>query len=93
MDSVRKSVGVKDKDLKQVHYITSTIHKTDTLVLRDTIFRDSVDIDTVMKDAWYSVRLELKHPNYVRMTPKFKSSKYITVYTRKEVLNPKKCWL
>lgn len=70
------------------------MHKTDTLQFRDTIFNGIVDLDTIIGDAWYSMELKMRHPNYVIVRPTFKSSKYVTVYTRKETINPpKKCWL
>lgn len=97
MDSVRKALSVKDKRLKAMQYISSVLAKADTVVLKDTVFKesqakDSILADTVIGDAWYSVELKLKYPNCIAIKPVFKSQKYITVSTRKETVNPPKKW-
>lgn len=95
MDSIRKVQGIKDKDVKVLQYISSKAEKTDTLILKDTVFvKNMAQVDTVIGDAWYSMRFRLKYPYYIAVTPKFLSQKYITVYMKKETVNPpKKCWL
>lgn len=93
MDSVRKERKVKDSQLKEIQYTSSTITKTDTIVLKDTVLRDKVKLDTVVGDAWYSMELKLRYPDTLQVTPRFRSSKYITTYTKKEYIKPKKCWV
>lgn len=93
MNEVRKELKIKDKDLKQMQYLLSTAQKTDTIVFRDTLFRDrNLQIDTLLGDGWYNIKLGLSYPNLITTTPTFKSEKYIVTSTRKETIKPpKKC--
>lgn len=93
MNEVRKELKIKDKDLKQMQYLLSTAQKTDTIVFRDTLFRDrNLQIDTLVGDEWYNIKLGLKYPNCITTTPTFKSEKYIVTSSRKETIKPpKKC--
>ena len=93
MNEVRRELKIKDKDLKQMQYLLSTAQKTDTIVFRDTLFRDrNLQIDTLLGDSWYNIKLGLKYPNFITTTPTFKSEKYIVTSTRKETIKPpKKC--
>ena len=93
MNEVRKELKIKDRDLKQMQYLLSTAQKTDTIVFRDTLFRDrNLQIDTLLGDSWYNIKLGLSYPNLITTTPTFKSEKYIVTSTRKETIKPpKKC--
>lgn len=91
MNEVRKELNVKDKDLKQMQYLLSEATKKDTIVFRDTLFRKpTLDIDTIIGDKWYSIRLGLKYPNLITTNPTFISEKYIIVNKKKETINPPK---
>lgn len=91
MNDVRKELKIKDKDLKQMQYLLSEATKKDTIVFRDTLFRDpTLDIDTIIGDKWYSIRLGLKYPNLITANPTFISEKYIIVNKKKETINPPK---
>lgn len=82
--------GIKEKNVERVEYITSVAHKIDTVVFRDTIFKDStLDVDTVIADDWYKVDLHLQYPSTVVTNPEFKSEKYIIVSTKKEYVKPR----
>lgn len=95
MNDVRKELKIKDKDLKQMQYLLSEATKKDTIVFRDTLFREpTLDIDTLVGDKWYQMKLGLKYPSTITTDPKFVSEKYIMVDYKKETINPpKKCWL
>lgn len=95
MNEVRKELNVKDKDLKQMQYLLSEATKKDTIVFRDTLFRESsLSIDTLIGDKWYQMRLGLKYPSTITTAPTFISEKYVVVDYKKETINPpKKCWL
>lgn len=95
MNEVRKELNVKDKDLKQMQYLLSEATKKDTIVFRDTLFREpSLSIDTLIGDKWYQMRLGLKYPSTITTAPTFISEKYVVVDYKKETVNPpKKCWL
>lgn len=95
MNEVRKELKIRDRDLKQMQYLLSEAQKKDTIVFRDTLFREpTLDIDTLVGDKWYQMRLGLKYPSTIITDPKFVSEKYIMVDYKKETINPpKKCWL
>lgn len=91
MNNVRKELSIKDKNLKQMQYLLSEATKKDTIVFRDTLFREpTLDIDTLVGDKWYNIRLGLKYPNLITTNPTFISEKYIIVNKKKETINPPK---
>ena len=91
MNDVRKELKIKDGNLKQMQYLLSEATKKDTIVFRDTLFRESIlDIDTLIGDKWYNIRLGLKYPNLITTNPTFVSEKYIIVNKKKETINPPK---
>ena len=93
MNEIRKELKIKDKDLKQMQYLLSEAQKKDTIVFRDTLFREpTLKIDTLLGDRWYQMKLELRYPSTIITEPKFVSEKYIIVDYKKETINPpKKC--
>lgn len=92
MINVKEELKIKDKDLARLQYIKSEATKTDSIIIRDTIFKTDVDIDTLFHDNWYSLKLKLKYPNIAIVTPSFVSDKYIVASLHKETINPpKKC--
>lgn len=93
MNEVRKELKIKDKDLKQMQYLLSQAQKKDTIRFRDTLFIDkNLQLDTLIGDEWYNIRLGLKYPNLITTTPTFKSEMYIVASSKKETVNPpKKC--
>ena len=95
MNDVKKELKIKDKDLKQMQYLLSEATKKDTIVFRDTLFREpTLNIDTLVGDKWYQMKLGLKYPSTITTYPKFVSEKYIITSLKKETINPpKKCWL
>ena len=92
LNKARKELKVKDSKLKSLQYVSSSFSKVDTITLKgDTIFKDShIDIDTLLSDEWYSVKVGLKYPSTVTVEPTFKSIKYIIVSAKKETVNPPK---
>ena len=79
---------IKDKNIKYLQYQSSVIGKTDTVVIKDTIFKPIAPIDTVIGDSWYNVNLGLRYPSTIIVTPKFKSEKTVVIHTRKEYNKP-----
>lgn len=92
LNEARKELKVKDSKLKSLQYVSSSFSKVDTITLKgDTIFKDShIDIDTLLSDEWYSVKVGLKYPSTVTVEPTFMSIKYIVVSAKKETVNPPK---
>jgi hypothetical protein len=92
MNEVRKELKVKDSEIKRLGYIASVASRTDTLVVRDTIFRNNVKIDTTLTDGeWYKLTLHAEYPNIIAVKPEFKSEKIVVTSAKKVILNPKKC--
>ena len=93
MNEVRKELKIKDKDLKQMQYLLSEAQKKDTIVFKDTLFREpTLKIDTLLGDRWYQMKLGLRYPSTIITEPKFVSEKYVIVDYKKEIINPpKKC--
>ena len=91
LDNTRKELKIKDSKLKSLEYISSNFVKSDTIILKDTIFKDQgIDIDTLLSDEWYSVRVGLRYPSSVIVTPRFRSEKNVIVSTKRETVNPPK---
>lgn len=78
------SLRIKDKNVQYLQYNTSVIQKVDTIVLQDTIFRKPVDIDTIVGDYWYNMKLGLRYPATIITEPSFKSEKQVVISTKKE---------
>lgn len=94
LNKVRKELNVKNKELQKLQYQLSISNKTDTVVYRDTIFKEGIKLDTLIKDDWYSLNLDLEYPSTIVVNPEFKSEKYVVTSLKKEIKGtPKKCWL
>ena len=63
LDNTRKELKIKDSKLKSLQHISSNFIKSDTIILKDTVFKNKgINIDTLLSDEWYSVRVGLKYP-------------------------------
>lgn len=93
LNNTRRELNIKDRDLKQMQYLLSQAQKTDTVRFIDTLFIDrDLQLDTLIGDEWYNIRLGLKYPNLIATTPTFKSETYIITSSKKETVDPpKKC--
>lgn len=91
---IREQLKIKKKNVQSVQYLSSVIHKTDTLVLSDTIFRPVTNgLDTIIGDEWYKLNLKMRYPDTMVISPNFKSSQYIIAHVKKETIaQPKKWW-
>ena len=91
LNSTREELKIKDKNLKALQAVSSTFTKKDTVIFHDTLFTDSsLAVDTLIQDEWYSVRLGLKYPSTIAVSPCFQSKKHIVVSMQKETINPPK---
>lgn len=93
LNDMKEQLNIKDKNLKHMQYLLSEATKKDTVIFRDTIFKDnSINVDTILGDKWYQLQLGLKFPNTITVNPVFISEKYIITSYRKETIKPpKKC--
>lgn len=91
MNSLRKDLRIKDRNLKQMQCLVSETRKVDTIIFRDTIFKDpTIKIDTVLEDRWYKVGLTLEYPSTIISSPRFVNETHIIASYKKEPINPPK---
>lgn len=88
MNKVREELKIKNKNLKQIQYIHSTTTITDSIVIKDTIFKQDFKLDTCIFDEWYATILNLEYPSSIRVNSSFKNETYITTSLKKETINP-----
>lgn len=89
INKLRKELKIKDKDIKNLQYKLSENQKKDSIVfIHDTLFRESVKIDTVIRDDWSKLNLKLEYPNVVVAEYSFKNESLVTTYLKKETVNP-----
>ena len=101
MNTIRKNMGIKDKNLKGLGYIKSTVRIHDTvLVNRIRDGDNSLSIDTVINKKWYQIEIDYKGSrcseckDTLIVSPKVSSEKYVVISTSKEYVDaPKKWWL
>ena len=90
--SLTKELKIKTKNIQQITYSKDVIVKTDTIIFQDTIFRDNIELDTLLQDSWYKLNVQIKHPKSIIVTPTFTSEKLVIVNTSKEYNKPKSKW-
>ena len=101
MNTIRKNIGVKDKNLKGLGYIKSTVRIHDTVFVNRIRDGDnSLSIDTVINKKWYQIEIDYKGSrcseckDTLIVSPKISSEKYVVISTSKEYVDsPKKWWL
>lgn len=101
MNTIRKSIGVKDKNLKGLGYIKSTVRIHDTVLVNRIRDGDkTLSIDTVINKKWYQIEIDYKGSrcneckDTLVVSPKISSEKYVVISTSKEYVDaPKKWWL
>jgi hypothetical protein len=93
LNKVTKDLGIKNKSITQLQYLLSKAGKNDTIVFKDTIFKESVvNLDTTLGDKWYNINLKLYYPSTIITSPSFISEKYVIFSSKKETINPPKKW-
>ena len=61
MNTIRKSIGVKDRNLKGLGYIKSTVRIHDTVLVNRIRDGDkTLSIDTVINKKWYQIEIDYK---------------------------------
>ena len=101
MNTIRKNMGVKDKNLKGLGYIKSTVRIHDTVLVNRIRDGDkTLSIDTVINKKWYQIEIDYKGSkcseckDTLIVSPKVSSEKYVVISTSKEYVDaPKKWWL
>lgn len=83
---MKQDLKIKDKKVTQLQYALSTMERRDTVVFRDTLFRDkSVKIDTTIGDQWFKTAIHLEYPSTLTVSPSAKSEKYVIMHAEKHI--------
>ena len=92
----QEELDIKDKELRYVQSLNTTLVKYDTVVLseRDTLFVEGLCIDTTIGDKYISNRLMLEYPSRVELSTLVRSEKDVLITQERETVQPpKRCWL
>ena len=92
LNKIRKDIKIKEKEIESLHKINLISNKRDSLIVRDTIFRDKlINIDTTIRDKWSAVNIKLEYPSTIKVDITMMSDLSIFTYNRKEpIKKPKK---
>ena len=90
--SVVRENDIKNRNIKSLQYQLERFSKTDTIVLRDTIFRDpAFKLDTCIIDEWNTSCISLAYPGQIGISNSYVNEKYIIVNSKREPIRPHKC--
>lgn len=94
---VKKMLGyaeelkIKDKKIASLQYQHTITEKTDTLIFKDTIFRDNnFRLDTVLYQYMYTLDLSLIAPSTIITKPTFENEVIGIFSYKKETIKPRK---
>ena len=74
LNEARKELGIKDKQLNSMTYVHTVYSKADTIIINDTIFKTlTFEMDTILRNDWYTLRVGLKFPSMIAVKPEYKS--------------------
>lgn len=91
MKEVQKELGIKDKRLQRLQYEASHVQRTDTITLKDTLFRDpQLRLDTIVGDKWFKTDLHLEFPSTIALRPEIELERYTFINGKRETVNPPK---
>lgn len=91
MKVVQKELGIKDKRLQQLQYEASHAQRADTIILKDTLFRDpQLKLDTIVGDKWFRTNLHLESPSTIALKPEIELERYTFISGKRETVNPPK---
>lgn len=91
MDIVKEN-SIKERDIQSLQYQLEHFEKTDTIILRDTIFRDpTFRLDTCIMDEWNTSCISLAYPGQIGISNSYVNEKYIIVNAKREPIRPHKC--
>lgn len=94
MKKVANENKIKDNKIKALQYQLEHFSKKDTIVIRDTIFREpGFVLDTCIVDKWNRSCLHLSYPGTIALSNEYNNEKYITLSSHKEPVKPRKWFL
>lgn len=93
MKRIANENGIKDRHIKNLQYQLEHFSKRDTIVLRDTIFKNpTFHLDTCLVDKWNKTCLSLSYPGNIGISNSYKNEKFIIVNSKRENIKPYKCF-
>lgn len=94
MKKIANDNGIKDRKIQALQYQLEHFAKRDTIILRDTIFRDpNFVLDTCIIDQWNKSCLHMEYPSVIALDNEYKNDKFITLNSHKEPVKPRKWFL
>lgn len=92
INDLLKENKIKQKKIASLQYMLDTFSRTDSMVLKDTIFRDpEFRLDTLIQDSpYYNCKLSLQYPSFISISPSFTNEKLVTFSYVKETIKPRK---
>lgn len=94
MKKIANDNGIKDRKIQALQYQLEHFAKRDTIILRDTIFRDpDFVLDTCIVDQWNKSCLHMEYPSVIALDNEYKNDKFITLNSHKEPVKPRKWFL
>lgn len=94
MKKIANDNGIKDRKIQALQYQLEHFAKKDTIILRDTIFRDpNFVLDTCIVDQWNKSCLHMEYPSVIALDNEYKNDKFITLNSHKEPVKPRKWFL
>ena len=88
LNNLRKEMKIKDKQLKQLQYLSTITRIHDSIYFTDTLFRYDIDLDTVISDDWHTLKIRLAYPSTVKLETSYKNQLSVVVSTEKQTINP-----
>lgn len=95
LDSIRKQLGIKDKQIQQMSKVKEKIYIFDSIVIHDTIFSEpDFTLDTCLGDEWYQNCLHMAYPNEISSQIDINTDLSCFIHTSRETINPPcKTWI
>lgn len=95
LDSIRKELKIKDRQIQQMSKIKEKVYIHDSIVLYDTIFKEpDFTLDTCLGDEWYQNCLHLQYPNEIASSININTDTDCFIHTSRETINPPcKTWI
>ena len=94
MKKIANENGIKDKNIKALQYQLEHFSKRDTLIVRDTIFKEvGFILDTCIVDQWNKSCLHLEYPNIIALDNEYTNDKYVVLDSHKEPVKQRKWFL
>jgi len=89
LDSLRREIKIRDKNLKSMSYVKTTVSKKDTIYINRNTQDENVifNIDTIIGDSWLNTHIIVTDSTLV-CAPKYKSELVIFASYKKETINP-----